>query len=264
MGDDDRRRQQERARARARRLGIRPAGAGAPDPTPPVPATLRQFPQPAPSLAAGSLHVVGAPSPEAEHPKEERSPADARPAASPPARAQLLVTLVDSAPLIWRRLVVPHAITLAKLHRVLQVAMGWTDSHLHQFVAGDATYGDPELLVDDPPAANTRRTTLARVAPGAGTAIRYEYDFGDGWRHLIVVERLLRAEPGAQGVACLAGGGACPPEDCGGIGGYEDMLATLRCGRGQESRELLAWLGGPFDPAAFDVAAVNRALTRLR
>ena len=94
--------------------------------------------------------------------------------------------------------------------------------------------------------------------------MQYAYDFGDGWDHRIVVERLLWPDPGAQGAVCLAGGGACPPEDCGGIGGYADLLATLRRGRGAAYRDLLAWLGGPFDPLAFDLAATNRALRRLR
>ncbi len=86
----------------------------------------------------------------------------------------------------------------------------------------------------------------------------------DGWRHLVVVERLLWGDAGAQGAVCLAGGNACPLEGCGGIGGYADLLATLRRGRGREYRELLAWLGGPFDPTAFDLAVTNHALKRLR
>ncbi len=158
----------------------------------------------------------------------------------------------------------PNTITLAKLHRVLQAAMGWTDSHLHRFVAGDTVYGDPELLRDDPPGASTRRTTLGQVAPGVGASVRYEYDFGDGWRHLVVVERVWRLESGDRGVVCLAGGGACPPEDCGGIGGYAALLATLGQGQGEADEEALAWLGGPFDPEAFDLTTVNRALRRLR
>jgi hypothetical protein len=229
----------------------------------PAPPTLRHFPQPALPSVTGPLRVVGAPLPAATGPEEKPPPSVARPAPFPP-RVQLLVTLVDSDPLVWRRLAVPRTITLAKLHRVLQAALGWTDSHLHQFVADDTIYGDPALLVDDPPAASTRRATLGQVAPVVGATIEYEYDFGDGWRHLLVVERLLGVETGVQGAACLAGGGACPPEDCGGIGGYADLLSTLRRGRGEEYRELLAWLGGPFDPTAFDLAAVNRALRRLR
>jgi hypothetical protein len=129
---------------------------------------------------------------------------------------------------------------------------------------GDTIYGDPDLLIDDPPPLSTRRAKLAQVAPDVGAVIRYAYDFGDGWRHLIVVERLLWHDPGAKGVVCLAGGGACPPEDGGGIGGDADLLATLRRGRGEAYRDLRAWLGGPFDPGAFDPAATNRAPRRLR
>ena len=229
------------------------------------PPPLLQFPAPPPGSAAGGpLRVVTQPSPAPTIPEATALQIGARPAPPAPARHQLLVTLVDSDPLIWRRLVVPHATTLAKLHRVLQAALGWTDSHLHQFVAGETIYGDPELLRDDPPQASTRRARLGQVAPAVGTVIRYAYDFGDGWQHLVVVERLLRYPSGTTGATCLAGGGACPPEDCGGIGGYADLLATLRRGRGEAYRDMLAWLGGPFDPDAFDLAATNRALRRLR
>ncbi len=226
---------------------------------------LLHFPTPPPARPpTGPLRVVGPPPP-APIAREVPVPATVtRPDPPAPTHAQLLVTLIDSDPLVWRRLAVPSGTTLAKLHQVLQAALGWTDSHLHQFVAGDTTYGDPELLSDDPPQASTRRTRLGQVAPAVGAVIQYEYDFGDGWRHLIVVERLLWHESGVRGAVCLAGGGACPPEDCGGIGGYADLLVTLRHGRGPEYRDMLAWLGGPFDPAAFDLAAANRALKRLR
>lgn len=225
---------------------------------------LLHFPAP-PSARppAGPLRVVGPP-PAPTAPGVTTPPTGTRPDPPSPARHQLLVTLVDSDPLVWRRLAVPSGTTLAKLHCIVQCAMGWTDSHLHQFTIADTVYGDPELLIDDPPGASTRQARLGQVAPAVGAVIQYEYDFGDGWDHLIVVERLLWGAPEAKGAVCLAGGGACPPEDCGGIGGYTDLLATLRHGHGQGYREVLAWLGGPCDPAAFDLAAANRALRRLR
>ncbi len=263
MGDAECRRRQGWARVRAGRRGIRPVGEAAPGPASPGLPTLRHFPQSAPP-PSGPPRVVSTPPPESAGPEEKHSPDVVRPAPPPPTRVQLLVTLSDSDPLVWRRLAVPRTMTLAKLHRVLQAALGWTDSHLHQFVVGDTVYGDPDLLSDDPLQASTRRTPLGQVAPGVGATLRYEYDFGDGWDHLIIVERLLWHDPGAQWAVCLAGGGACPPEDCGGIGGYADLLATLRRGRGREYRDMLVWLGGPFDPTAFDLAATNRALKRLR
>ncbi len=234
-------------------------------PAPPV----RHFPTPSVRPPAGPLRVVGTPPPAPTAPAATAPPIVARPDPPPPTRHQILVTLIDSDPLVWRRLVMPSATTLAKLHRVLQAALGWTDSHLHHFVAGDTVYGDtvygdPDLLIDDPPQESTRRARLGQIASRVGATLRYEYDFGDGWDHLIIVEGLLWHDAGVKGATCLAGGGACPPEDCGGIGGYADLLATLRRGRGSEYRELLAWLGGPFDPAAFDLAATNRALRRRR
>lgn len=127
MNDDDR---------RSHRRGIRPAGGEVPGPAPPEPPTLRHFPQLAPPPPTGPLRVVSAPPP-SPGPEATRPPAVAPAAKPPPARSQLLVTLADSAPLVWRRLSVPNTITLAKLHRVLQAAIGWADSHLHRFVAGD-------------------------------------------------------------------------------------------------------------------------------
>lgn len=235
-------------------------GHGEHRPPPPL-----QFPAPPPgSPAGGPRRVVTPPSPTPTIPGATAPRIGARPAPPAPARHQLLVTLVDSDPLIWRRLVVPSDTTLAKVHRILQAALGWTESHLHQFVIGETVYGDPDLLTDDPPQASTRKTRLGQVAPDVGATLRYAYDFGDGWDHLIIVERLLWHDASTKGATCLAGGGACPPEDCGGIGGYADLLATLRRGRGEEYRDMLAWLGGPFDPDAFDLASTNRALRRLR
>jgi len=138
-------------------------------------------------------------------------PTVTRPDPPAPTRHQLLVTLVDSDPLVWHRLAVPSTPTLAKLHQVLQAALGWTDRHLHQFVAADTTYGDPELPSDDPPQASTRRTTLAQVAPGVGASMQYAYDFGDGRRHLIVIGHLPWGDPGAQGSSAWPGAGPARP-----------------------------------------------------
>ena len=195
---------------------------------------------------------------------DERPP----PAADPlPLRYRLLVTLVGVAPPIWRRLLVPGDTTLATLHRVLQVALGWEESHLWQFVLGDRYYGDLGLLEDDPralPTADARATTLRQLAPWAGVTFRYEYDFGDNWRHDVTVEALLPGTEKGRRFTCLDGARACPPEDCGGVHGYAELLATLRRGRGVAYGDLVAWLGGPFDPEACDIEQVNRRLPRIR
>jgi hypothetical protein len=129
---------------------------------------------------------------------------------------QLKVTLDGIEPPIWRRLLVPSDIKLKKLHEVLQVAMGWTNSHLHQFVVGKTYYGIPDTEFEEPnETKDERRFTLAQVAAGKGAKLVYEYDFGDSWEHSIVVEDVRPAEGKAVHPQCLDGARACPPEDVG-------------------------------------------------
>jgi hypothetical protein len=172
---------------------------------------------------------------------------------------QLKVSLMDSKPPIWRRLQVPADITLDRLHRVIQVAMGWTDTHLHQFVAGDTTYGVPHPDYDFG-VVDERRVKLSRVARGEKARLRYDYDFGDDWRHQLLVEKVLPAEPGVRYPRCLAGKRHCPPEDCGGVWGYADFVEAVRDPGHPDHQEMLEWAGGEFDPEAFDVEETNRAL----
>ena len=136
---------------------------------------------------------------------------------------QMKVTLMDSKPPIWRRIQVPSDISLSKLHHILQAVMGWTDSHLHQFVAGDKIYGvpDPDYGFE---VINERRVKLSQMAKGEKAKFRYEYDFGDNWQHQLLVEKVLPAEPGVHYPRCLTGKRACPPEDCGGVWGYSTFL----------------------------------------
>ena len=157
-------------------------------------------------------------------------------------------------------------VKLDRLHRVLQSAMGWTNSHLHLFQVGKTIYGqpDPELDALGHETLDERRYALAEIAPRAKQKFIYEYDFGDGWEHEIVVEAILPSDPGFKHPLCLAGANACPPEDCGGPPGYEEFLAAIRDPRHPEHKDQLAWAGGKFDPEAFDVAAVNRRLRLLK
>ena len=172
---------------------------------------------------------------------------------------QLKVTLQGTRPPIWRRLRVPSDVTLATLHGILQAAMGWEDSHLHRFRVGGATYGDRGVLggvVD----RSERAARLDQVAPSDQSTLWYEYDFGDGWEHALVVEAVQPSEPGVRYPVCVAGKRACPPEDCGGPWGYGELMAAIGNPANPGHADLLAWLGGPFDPEAFDVAGVNRRL----
>lgn len=178
---------------------------------------------------------------------------------------QIKVTLLDSKPPIWRRLLVPADLTLARLHDVLQIAMGWQDCHLHEFAIGRERFGIPDAEMED--VRNERTVRLSSVLGRAGAKAAYTYDFGDGWEHDIVVEKVLAPEPGHPYPACVAGKNCCPPEDCGGIGGYYDFLEAIGDPDHPEHEDLREWIGGDFDPKAFSVEKVNgwlKHLTRRR
>lgn len=141
--------------------------------------------------------------------------------------------------------------------------MGWTDSHLHQFRVGDVVYGEPDRELEPGP-VDDRRVTLNQIAPRATSACIYEYDFGDGWEHLIEVEdEVPAAETGGVIPRCLDGERACPPEDCGGAPGYQEILLALADATHPEHDEWREWTGPTFDPAAFDLEGVNQALRRF-
>jgi hypothetical protein len=178
---------------------------------------------------------------------------------------QLKVTLKGSKPPIWRRILIDPNTRLDQLHRILQDVMGWYDYHLHQFAVGRTLYGVPEPDFDfGPETLNEKSFTLGRLAPRAKARLIYEYDFGDGWEHELLVEKLLPADPAGRYPICVAGARACPPEDCGGVWGYADLLETIKDPSNPEHDEMLQWLGGRFDPEAFDLDAVNRLLKRFQ
>ena len=176
---------------------------------------------------------------------------------------QLKVTLKGSQPPIWRRLQVPSDITLGQLHLVLQMAMGWHDSHLHHFIVSGVFFSVPSRD-DFEPVRDERRFKLFQVAPGVKSKFVYEYDFGDSWEHAIVVEKSLAPEPGVHYPVCVKGKGACPPEDVGGVWGYADFLEALRDPAHAEHADVLEWADAEFDPEAFDLEAVNQLLRRLK
>lgn len=174
---------------------------------------------------------------------------------------QLKITLKRSKPPIWRRVQVRSEITLARLHDVIQIAMGWTDSHLHQFLVHGEAYSQPDFEMDElnPEVSDENNVPLWRLV-GLRDSFVYEYDFGDDWEHVIVVEKVLPVGEGILYPRCLAGKRACPPEDVGGIWGYQDFLIAINNPTHPEHREMLEWVGGAFDPAAFDLADVNLGL----
>ena len=189
-----------------------------------------------------------------------------------PARSvmQLKVTLRFSRPPIWRRLAVPADIKLPRLHEVLQSAFGWTNSHLHAFRVGQDHYEPPSPvdlggdIYGMEPRLDYRKVRLSDLLHAKGDRLVYEYDFGDSWEHEVRVEKILPAAKRLDRAQCLAGALAGPPEDCGGIPGYYQLLETLADPKHPEHAHLKEWLGGDLDPTTFDAAAVNATLLTLR
>jgi hypothetical protein len=175
---------------------------------------------------------------------------------------QLKVTLKDYRPPIWRRLQVPSTITLGKLHRILQDAMGWTDSHLHSFLINGVEYGQP-MPEYDLDIRSERSVKLSQVVTGEKFKFVYLYDMGDGWEHEVLVEKVLPPEPIRYPI-CLTGKRACPPEDCGGVGGYAEFLNAIQNPDHPEHEMMRDWIGGDFDPEEFDLDAVNALLRKIR
>ena len=174
---------------------------------------------------------------------------------------QVRITLryVDNPP-VWRQVLIPAAYPLSRVHRVVQVAMGWEDCHMHAFRIGKTTYGpDPE---DEPGYADETKARLADVAR-VRTRIGYEYDFGDSWEHELVVEARTVAQAGQTYPVCIAGKGACPPEDCGGTYGFAELKEVLAGPDSEERDEMLEWVDEDFDPAHFDLAAANAAVAAV-
>lgn len=175
---------------------------------------------------------------------------------------QLKITLLGFKPVIWRRIQVLDC-TLDQLHEHVQTAMGWTNSHLHHFRVGKQLYGDPELMQDNfemMEYEDSTATRLSELAPRSGKRFKffYEYDFGDSWEHEILIEGVSDPAPGKRYPICVEGQNACPPEDCGGVWGYADLLEKIGNKQHEDYEDMLEWLGGSFDAEAFDPAAATK------
>lgn len=174
---------------------------------------------------------------------------------------QFKVTLRGIRPPIWRRFQVYSDITFYELHEILQVVMGWYDSHLHLFDLGGFLITDAETLAEGwGDGANEQKARLNKYLTQEGEKVRYEYDFGDSWEHDVLLEKILTAEPDTYYPRCLKGKRACPPEDCGGVWGYADLLEALADESNPEREEYLEWLGGDLNQEAFDLTEINEGL----
>ncbi len=177
--------------------------------------------------------------------------------------ARLKVTLDEVEPRVLRRLEVPLALRLDRLHLALQAALGWTGSHLYEFRVRDVRWGIPDPDWGDGP-LDARKARLVDVLEGLGAkTLKYLYDFGDGWEHTIKVERLAEAAPDLVYPRLIEAEGRCPPEDVGGPWGYADFLEAIADPKHERHAECLRWAGGPFDPNLVEPAELAADLADL-
>jgi len=184
----------------------------------------------------------------------------------------LKITLTDTHPLVWRRLVVPADITLLQLNDVIQAAMGWSNSHLHYFADKNGKFYTPARPAGA--VSDGARTQLNAIFRTAGDWVRYVYDCGVAWEHTVELELVGDAGKRSRRAECVAGQRRCPPEDCGGPGSFAQLLEALsvkkrmtrsRLGiNGRSQSFFQGWLEGPFKPEAFNRSRVNSALRDIR
>jgi len=176
---------------------------------------------------------------------------------------ELRITLREVRPLVWRRIAVRSDMSLPELAAILMDAMGWHGGHLHAFEGAGARYAmpEPEWPDDD---LDERRFRVRDVLPHVGSKLRWDYDFGDGWEHDVVVRKIGPGKSGVEYPICLSGRMACPPEDCGGPMGYADLLHVLADPAHPEHDEMREWAPPDFDPADFDVRLTTSMMRSAR
>lgn len=191
---------------------------------------------------------------------------------------ELKITLCGSKPPIWRQIAISSDTRLNELHEVIQIVIGWTNSHLHQFIVSNRSrkeyrslgksgwthlerrLSDPRFELED--TENENEVMLGDLAPAVKSKFIYEYDFGDSWEHLIEVVKIGLPIEGVKYPVCLAGKLACPSEDCGGLEGYYNMLEALKDPKCEDYKDMLAWVGKDFNPEQFDVDEINAILAK--
>jgi hypothetical protein len=183
---------------------------------------------------------------------------------APPPVYRLKITLIGIEPPIWRMLQVPGSIKLCCLHSALQVVMGWKENHLHEFEKDGKRWGIVQLYQDEEvDVAGDGDATIAEVLKSEGDSMIYVYDFGDHWRHQVVLEKSFPAENAADRPICLGGERRCPPEDVGGVSGYEEFLEVIVDPTHEKYEHYVGWAGGHFMDE-FDLMTANKRLARMR
>lgn len=181
---------------------------------------------------------------------------------------QLKVTLQDTEPRIWRRVLVDRGTVFFDFHHILQIAFGWKNSHLFEFRYNNCKISEKSEDFDEDEFGDSTFIDSIFVALGAflikeNQKFIYEYDFGDSWQHEIIVEKFLPADPKQKYPVCIGGEMSCPPEDCGGTHGFEQLLKIIADKKHPEYKDMMTWVGKKYDPKYFDKDAVNKKFKSL-
>jgi len=176
----------------------------------------------------------------------------------------LKITLNQTNPAIWRKVMVPASVRFFDLHHIIQISLGWKNSHLFEFQVGDYKIGyiDPNEAFED--TADAGGVTLDLLLTKEGFTFTYLYDFGDNWQHTVEVEKILEKENGKVYPVCTEGQLACPPEDSGGIHGFYDKLEILKDKKHPEYAFIKEWIGRGYDPEKFNIDKVNKELPNFK
>ena len=176
---------------------------------------------------------------------------------------QIQIALKGFKPKIWRRILIPSDLLLSDFHMIIQITMGWTNSHLHQFIKNQTFYTlrmQDDDLWDEMDNVDYKKMKVSDLLKKEKEKIVYEYDFGDSWEHDIILEKILPIDNSLKYPICLIGKMNCPPEDCGGVWGYSDMLEVLKDPSHEEYESYIEWLGEKFDPEYFNKNEINELL----
>jgi hypothetical protein len=176
---------------------------------------------------------------------------------------QLKIKLDEIKPDIWRRFIIDSSFTLSQLHEVIQIVMGWENYHLYEFDIHGEAYGIPndEYEIFGVEMNDCKKTKIEKLNLKPKDKFTYTYDMGDDWRHKIIVEKITQNEE-VSSPMCIEGARNCPPEDCGSIPGYEDIVNAMNNPKSKEAKELIEWLGGIYDPEIFHIETINEELNK--
>ncbi len=176
---------------------------------------------------------------------------------------QFKITLKNSKPAIWRKFEIADHFTFYDLHLVIQNVMGWMNMHLYQFIyEKHSIIGNPEMLEEE--VADDKELKLSELFNAPKIKMIYEYDFGDGWEHQLLLEKIIKNAPAGHQPVCIFGEMNCPPEDCGGMPGFKDLLKVIKDQNHPEHEDMIEWIGEGYEADCFDLTVINDNLKNYK